>query len=109
MDAEREALERSLDKALQRDAAEALRDAMSDLSEGYYCAGWLVGLEQTLWRCWERAPFKWGFGVVSVEDANRLQVLHEKAGGWWTTVDHWQRFVTTEEWLATDSDTGASS
>ncbi len=99
IEAEHEALARSLDKALQRDAAEALREAMSDLSEEYYCAGWLIGLEHTLWQCWERAPFKWGFGVVGTEDADRLRRLHEKAGGWWTTVDHWQRFVTTEEWL----------
>ncbi len=93
--------EESLAMADDQGAAIALRDAMSDLSERCYCAGWLIGCEVTLWKAWERAPFKWGMGTVETADAEELRGLHERAGGWWSAAEQYPPlFVPTDAWTA---------
>jgi hypothetical protein len=48
---------------------------MSDISEEYYCAGWLIGLEEILWSMVVGNRREFGMGVVT-EDGSlfRIQV-----------------------------------
>ncbi len=81
--------------------ARALEDLMSDISEEYYCAGWLIGLEFTLWSMLEGGSREFGMGVVTEDEVKRLRELSEQCGGWWwggETDDDVCRFVTLEEW-----------
>lgn len=102
-------------------AAEALYELMTDISEDNYCAGWMSGLEFTLWsfvlggvriECW-------GTDSVEVAQLDALRRLSEECGGWWIWVDYeelgtvrdhrppeWAddcgpRFLTLAEWEAT--------
>lgn len=98
---EREAreLQESLTSAKDADIAELLRELMSDISEEYYCAGWLIGLEFSLWAMLQGGPRDFGMGVVKDSEIADLKRLHEKAGGWW----HYKEqclFVPTDEWVS---------
>ncbi len=95
------AREASLDKALDRDAAIALEEAMSWISERDYCAGWLTGLGATLWNALQNGPTRFGMGDITAEDIARLRALSEKAGGWW----RYDEFVPIAEWTANPIDT----
>jgi hypothetical protein len=80
-------------------AADQLRDVMSEISEDYYCAGWLNGLEYSLWGMLEGCDRGFGFGSVTDAEIAGLRELHERCGGWW----RWEKgvgevFVATEEW-----------
>jgi hypothetical protein len=69
---------------------------MAGLSEEYWCAGWLTGLEYSLWRIEPGARF--GMGRISPRQATLLTLLAEEAGGWWV----WYRepvFLPMAEWL----------
>lgn len=84
---------------------ELVRDAllrlMCDLSEDCWCAGWLHGLEFTLWKAVTTGKTNFGFGIKE-SDLIRLKHLHQIAGGWWIWEEgeEGNRFVTTERWLA---------
>ena len=74
---------------------------MRRLSEDYYCAGWLVGLEDHLWAMVQGGDRHFGVGEVTVEEVARLRELSERAGGWWAwRVGEGARFVPMAEWLA---------
>jgi hypothetical protein len=87
---------------------ERLRDMMSDLSEDYYCAGWLVGLELSLWKdlTAESPPMEgfWSDGLGSSE--NYWSTLDEigrqsaRCGGWiiWDNNEVGEKFVSFAEW-----------
>ena len=68
--------------SLDPEAARALAKHMSNISEDCYCAGWLSGLEYSLWDFMVDGPGEWGMGEVSVSDVTRLRELSAKAGGW---------------------------
>lgn len=90
------AREASLALALDREAAIALEVYMRDMSEETYCAGWLSGLEHSLWRMLsEGGDHTFGIGTVTATDCDRMRRLSEKAGGWWT----YDRFVPIAAWL----------
>jgi len=83
--------------------ARLLARLMSDLSEDYFCAGWLIGCEYALWAdltgtevCGERG---WG---LSEEEKEELRVAHELARGWiiWSDEVRGQVYLPTAEWLA---------
>ena len=101
--------ELALAKAKDRDIAMALRDKMSNISESYWCAGWLTGLEYSLWYILEHAAdptlsadsqYK-NFGMSSLLDDEiaSLNSLRQKAGGWWFWSEEAQQeiFITTDE------------
>ena len=46
---------------------------MRRLSEDYYCAGWLVGLEDHLWAMVQGGDRHFGVGEVTVEEVARLR------------------------------------
>jgi hypothetical protein len=106
-----EQLARSVDPEAARD----LWSLMSDISEQCYCAGWLLGNEDTLWRMvTDRGDTRrYGQGedgsencTVHAVSVEALRYLHERCGGWWVWDDSapdaqdWgPRFLTTKEWL----------
>jgi hypothetical protein len=103
-----DAVENSLKLAIDRDDAESLRNSMRHLSESYWCAGWLAGLEFMLWESVEqhhqgRTPKlskKPAFGKINASDGRCLSKLSSRAGGWWVWDDSigTELFVTLTEW-----------
>ena len=92
--------ETAISKALDRDAAEQLRDAMIEISEDYYCAGWIAGLEIELWPMLTGGSRHFGMGEVTDEEIAELIRLHRKSGGWWHYVrEAGKVFVPTAEWI----------
>jgi hypothetical protein len=83
--------------------ARLLARLMGDLSEDYFCAGWLTGCEYALWADLTGAEVKgqkgWG---ISVEEKEELRVAHELAGGWivWSNEVQDRAYLPTDEWLA---------
>ena len=61
---------------------EALRDYMSELSEDYYCAGWLVDLEYVLWDVLEGNKNAFAGGELKDEEIQKLRDLSAKCEGW---------------------------
>lgn len=55
-----------------------LRKLMSGISEDYWCAGWLSGLEYILWD----AVTGKRKNVCTPEEIEQLKYLSEKCGGW---------------------------
>ncbi len=98
---ERERLvELSLAKSLDRDFAMLLRDLMGFISEDLYCAGWLIGLEFTLWGMVQGDEREFGMGEVSVEQVEKLRQYADRCGGWWRWSDGaGEVFVPKDEWL----------
>lgn len=76
-------------------AAEALHDAMSELSEDCYAAGWMQGLEYDLWRIVLAGDGHYGMGRITRDDTARLRQLADDAGGWWMHGE----LVSMSEWL----------
>lgn len=74
----------------------ALAVVMSDISEGEWAAGWLIGLEFMLWeRVVTNSP-------GSDEDSDMLRDLATAAGGWIRfneCVEGFREFVPMAEWL----------
>jgi hypothetical protein len=63
--------------------ARLLYRVMSDLSEEYYCARWLVGNEYKLWADLTGKPVQdeTPYGI-SFEEKDELRLVQELAGGW---------------------------
>ena len=82
---------------------------MTGISEGYWCASWLTGLELALWDAAYGGERTDGMSMVTDRQAALLRLLSEEAGGWWV----WDgeigpRFLSLEEWRAL-RDTGGDS
>ncbi len=61
-----------------------LAAAISDLSEEYWCAGWLIGCEWTLLDMVEgRIPPAWGMGEVAEAELDNLRSIRAACGGGW--------------------------
>lgn len=79
-----------------------LASLMSDISEDHYCAGWLIGLEYTLWRAVMRHPesYVFGFRPIETEQVAELKALAEELKGWvvWDD-DIGEKFIPIDEWL----------
>jgi hypothetical protein len=67
-----------MDKDIER-----LRELMSEISETSYCAGWMGGLEFTLWEFIEGITKPTGMWMITEEQMKELKELREKTGGWW--------------------------
>ncbi len=94
--------EAQLRKRVQEYASEALVNFMSGISEYYYCAGWLTGLEFILWgMAYHGHDREFGMGEVSNDEIEHLKQLSEDADGWWRwDNEDGNRFVTLDEWRA---------
>ena len=84
-------------------AARLLARLMSDLSEEYRCAGWLIDCEYALWAelTGEQLLNERGWGI-SEEEKEELRLLQELAGGWviWSDESGGRMFLPIEEWRA---------
>jgi len=80
-------------------AALGLLGLMTGISEENWCAGWMTGLEFSLWeaRAGERC---YGMGVISERQSQLLKLLSEECGGWWRWDDErGVTFVRTADWI----------
>lgn len=72
---------------------------MEDMSEDYWCAGWLQNLEYSLWSFVVDGPGGFGLGYVDQQQADELRQLAEDAGGWWVwDMTEGRKFVPLDEW-----------
>lgn len=87
---------------IQEAARSALLSLMQGISEEYWRAGWMSGLETACWEiaCGRRT--KYGMGSASPELATTLHGLHILAGGWWIFEGE-PKFLTTAQWFARPS------
>jgi len=78
-------------------AALGLLGLMTGISEEFWCAGWMSGMEYDLWLA---EPGKhYGQGTLSARQATLLRLLSEECGGWW----YWHgnqgpKFITLDKW-----------
>lgn len=83
-------------------AADALLELMTDISEDHYSAGWMDGLEYSLWRgvIYQRSGMPYWYGIAPINPARleQLDKLSQAAGGWWAW-DGSEVFVSMEDWL----------
>ena len=99
--ADRVVQQAALRVALDESAACQLAGLISEISEDHFSAGWLHGLEFTLWNMLHGDDRRFGMGKVSQENIDRLRHLHEKCGGWWRWDEtHGEMFVATADWIA---------
>jgi hypothetical protein len=91
---------RTKNALVQHIAQDRLRQAMSELSEECWCAGWLMGTEFSLWRFVQNGPGEWGQGVIKQSDIDELKFLAEVCKGWyvWDNANG-ETFVPTMKWL----------
>lgn len=72
---------------------------MRDWSQDAYAAGWMSGLEFTLWSM----VLRWRGGDTRVNemDSAMFHYLHQKSGGWWVWDDEAGHpvFVPTQTWV----------
>ena len=71
----------------QQSFVQQLGQAMSDVSEDCYYAGWMAGAEYLIPELCHRAsrtgqPVYWGHGCLTPERARKLIDLAERAGSW---------------------------
>lgn len=98
-DAQEARRDAALAKAKDENAALILRAAMSEISESYYAAGWLIGLEHVLWQMVEGGERRFGMGTVEEYEVANLKRLAEQCGGWWYFDDaDGETFITTADW-----------
>jgi len=68
---------------LQAFRVQALLQLMSDISEDCWCAGWISGNENALYRmAFDGAPRRYGMSEVGEPEIVHLRDLAEKTGMW---------------------------
>lgn len=82
--------------AADEGAALGLLGLMTGISEEFWCAGWMDGLEFSLWN----APpgMSYGTGTITERQSQLLKLLSEECDGWW----HWNdgaKFIRMADWL----------
>lgn len=75
---------------------EWMLSTMSDISEDHYAAGWMGGLEVSLWSAVQRLPepTKYGMGTIDVKRLEKLKAVSEYLGEWTDGDD----FIPLTEW-----------
>lgn len=101
---EREAQARAIQdeyaKSLDVDIAHTLAARMSDISEDHYAAGWMHGLEYSLWKMVQGDSRNYGMGEVTEQEVAELRRLSDKCGGWIRWDDRLGAvFMPRAEWL----------
>ncbi len=76
-----------MDEATKHALVQQLGEAMSEISEDCYCAGWLGGTEYMVPELCRRAIVSgltqyWGHGEITPEQAHKLWELAERIGSW---------------------------
>jgi len=85
-----------------------LADTMSDISEDCWCAGWLIGLEYSLWDAIQTGDLEFGMATINSYDLKRCKELADKVNGWVVWMDNghglpigqWGNyFIPMNDWL----------
>lgn len=97
-----DSIEGPYEAAINTPAARLLYRVMTDISEDYWCAGWLADCEYALWanvtgedvagvKAWR----------ISESEVEELRLAHEVANGWivWSDERRGPIFLANEEWL----------
>ena len=80
-------------------AQQRLATYMSELSECAFSAGWMEGLEVTLWQALPDKPFKYGRLELTSAHLSRLTELSTECGGWIYFDDQREEsFVSFDDW-----------
>ncbi len=80
-------------------AQRALAEYMSQLSEEFYCAGWLIGLEYALWDAVRSGHGPLGWQHLDEMQISRLRDLSHQCDGWIVFDDTQERkWLPLEEW-----------
>ena len=90
-----------MNNRLQQYARELLVHTMRDLSQEYWCAGWLSNLEFELWAFVQDEDAHWR-KFLGRSDRKWLQQLANDAEGWyyWSDEDPvGEKFIPMEDWL----------
>ena len=91
-----------IDSLFQEDTTDAARYGllmlMTGISEEAWCAGWMSGLEHSLWQA--KAGQRYGMITLTERQASLLKLLSDEAGGWWMWDDGkgGATFMFEEEW-----------
>lgn len=102
LDNEESPLDRELKDCPDPAAARELVELMGEISEDHYAAGWLMGLEHSLWRlAFETPEDTFGFSSLSMVERGKLIELTHRCQGWWVWSERrgGRRFLTYDEWL----------
>ena len=78
---------------------------MAGISEEFWNAGWMNGMEFSLWQV--KAGTRFGQDNITERQATLLRLLAEEAGGWWVW-DGGPKFLTADEWAARRAATSKS-
>ena len=72
---------------------------MSDISEDWWCARWMNGLEFSLWTALNN-PNKDHYIKLTLDEKRQLNYCVEKYKGWWVFIDDiGNAFLPMNEWL----------
>jgi hypothetical protein len=77
-------------------AALGLLGLMTGISEECWCAGWMEGLEFSLWGA--SGGMRYGQGIITERESQLLKLLSEECDGWWRWADG-PLFISTADWL----------
>jgi hypothetical protein len=95
---------------IQDICADYIRTKIREISESHYSAGWMSGIEYTVWNA-TQSPTR----LVNEHEAQLLRAASEVIGGWIAWSDHigdgvfvpmseWRRMQTQDEPSAADYD-----
>ena len=101
MDYFEQQVQKEAHKSANLEAALRLVNLMSQISEKCMSAGWLDGLEFSLWRVIENpSDNKFGQGFVTESQINQLITLSNESKGWWEYLDEndHETFISIDDW-----------
>lgn len=78
-------------------AALGLLGLMTGISEENWCAGWMSGLEYSLWEV--KPGTEYGQGAITERQATLLRLLSEECDGWWRWVNDKPQFIRRQDWV----------
>lgn len=88
-----------LENCLDQTAAYRLRNVMENISEDYYAAGWLMGLEYMLFNA-VYAGEDFATQRLTHDEISQIFLLSQQCQGWWMWNEHERRrFVPFDEWF----------
>ena len=79
---------------------------LKSISEAFYLAGWMEGLEYSLWHyviLWEAGEltFPYGMGKIDPDLIEKLHDLAHKCDGWWCwQAETGETFMPLKDWKA---------
>ncbi len=87
--------------SIRRSLRKRLLSLMRDISEDHYCAGWMSGLEYSLWQAVLQYPRPYEFGLGPIEEENVLELkdLAEELQEWavWGG-ETGEKLIPLEDW-----------